>query len=300
MSGWETLEAIREFRTGAFGWLVDVVDILLLAYIFYYLFLLIRGTRAVQMLLGVGVLMVFYMATGLAGLETVHRVLGGILFYVPFAMIVVFQNTIRRALATFGGNLTLHGLHSTQPGRIVDEVVLAARSLAQRKLGALIVLEREQGLRSYIETGIQIDAVLSYDLLVNIFIPKTPLHDGAVIIQEGRLVAASCFLPLTSHPTLSKEFGTRHRAAVGVTEETDAVTVVVSEERGEISAAFEGRIYRDLNDDELRSFLRRNLRLRAEKEADGIVRDEEVPPGGVSVIQGGGSVRTGGEKVHEG
>ena len=288
MSGWSTLEAVRQFRAGPFGWVLDIIDVLLLAYVIYHMFLLIRGTRAVQMLLGVVFLAVFYAATGVAGLETVHRVVGVILFYVPFAMIVVFQNTIRRALATFGGNLPIRRFYTTQPARIVDEVVLASRSLAQRKLGALIVLEREQGLRSYIETGIHLDAVVSYDLLVNIFIPKTPLHDGAVIIQEGRLVAASCFLPLTSHPTLSKEFGTRHRAAVGLTEETDAVTVVVSEERGEISAAFEGRIYRDMDDDELRGFLRRNLRLRVDDEPP-LVEDDEEPEAGARR-----------EKVHEG
>ena len=293
MTGWTNLEAIRQFRAGPFGWTVDLVDILLLACIFYYLFLLIRGTRAVQMLMGVGVLLVFYWATGLAGLDTVHRIVGAFLFYVPFAMIVVFQNTIRRALATFGGNLPIRRFYSAQPSRIVDEVALATRSLAQRKLGALIVLEREQGLRSYIETGIHIDAALSYDLLVNIFIPNTPLHDGAAIIQEGRLVAASCFLPITSHPALSKEFGTRHRAAIGITEETDAVTIVVSEERGEISAAFEGRIYRDLNDDELRTFLRRHLRLRVEPEEV----EEELEP------EEGGAARAEAiptRKAHEG
>jgi uncharacterized protein (TIGR00159 family) len=292
VSGWGAIEAIRQIRAGPFGWVVDLVDILLLAYVFYHLILLLRGTRAVQMLVGVGVLLVFYWATGLTGLDTVHRVVGGILFYVPFAMIVVFQNTIRRALATFGGNLPIRRFYSTQPARIVDEIVLAARSLAQRKIGALIVVEREQGLRSYAETGIQLDAVLSYDLLVNIFVPRTPLHDGAVIVQEGRLMAASCFLPLTSHPTLSKEFGTRHRAAIGITEETDALSVIVSEERGEISAAFEGRVYRDMDDDELRTFLRRNLRLRVEPEApEPRAADEEMERGAIERVAG---------KAHEG
>jgi diadenylate cyclase len=148
--------------------------------------------------------------------------------------------------------------------RLVDDIVLAARAMAQRRIGAILVLEREQGLRSYIETGIPIDALPSYDLLVNLFIPHTPLHDGAAIVAEGRIKAAACFLPLTSHPTLSKEFGSRHRAAIGITEETDAVAVVVSEERGEVSAAFEGRLYRDMDDAALRSLLRRHLRLRVE------------------------------------
>jgi diadenylate cyclase len=191
-------------------------------------------------------------------------------------MVVIFQNTIRRGLASFGSIFPMRKIYTSQPARVVESVVLAARSLAQRKIGALIVIGRDQGLRQFIETGIQLDAAVSYDLLVNIFIPKTPLHDGAVIIQEGRIVAASCFLPITSHPMLSKEFGTRHRAAIGVTEETDAVTVVVSEERGEVSAAFEGRIYRDLDDEGLRSLLRRNIRLRTENEDDAEPESEDV------------------------
>ena len=289
MTSWSTLELIREFRTGPFGWLLEVVDILLLAFVIYQLFLLIKGTRAVQMFLGVVFLMLFYAATGFLGLETVHRVVGVVLFYVPFAIIVVFQNTIRRALASFGGNIPLGKLYSTHPARVVDEVVLAARSLAQRKIGALVVLGREQGLRTYVETGIHLDAILTYDLLVNIFIPQTPLHDGAVIVEEGRIRAASTFLPLTSHPTLSKEFGTRHRAAIGITEETDAVAVVVSEERGDISLAFEGRIYRNLDDQELRSLLRRNLYLRVEIEEPAEAGEDEAE------IDAGAP-----EKAHEG
>jgi len=264
MTAWSLVEALRQFRAGPLGWLVDLLDIFLLAFIIYHLFLLVRGTRAVQMFLGIGALLVFYWLAGLAGLRTVHRVVGTILFYVPFAMIVIFQNTIRRALAALGGTLPLRRIYGAQPARLVDEVVLAARSMAQRRIGALIVLGREQGLRSYVETGIQIDAVPSYDLLVNIFVPNTPLHDGAVIIQDSRIQAASCFLPLTSHPTLSKEFGTRHRAAIGISEETDALAVVVSEERGEVSAAFEGRIYRNLEDGELRALLRRHVRTRTD------------------------------------
>jgi len=284
MTGWSTLEALRDFRMGPFGWVLDVVDIFILAFLLYHLFLLVRGTRAVHMFLGVVYLVLLYWVAGLLGMTTLHRVMGTIFPFVGFAMVVIFQNTIRRALATVGGLLPIRKIYAAQPARVLDDVVLATRSLAQRKIGALIVIAREQGLRSYIETGIQLDALLSYDLLVNIFIPRTPLHDGAAIIQEGRIVAASCFLPITSHPTLSKEFGTRHRAAIGLTEETDAVTVVVSEERGEVSAAFEGRIFRDLDDDGLRDLLRRNIRVRAEVEdvtevADDDVRTEKVETG---------------------
>ena len=278
MSGGALLETLQQFRAGPFGFAIHLLDIFLLAFIIYRLFLLIRGTRAVQMFLGVIFLLVFYWVAGLFGMETVHRVLGNILFYIPFAIIVIFQNTIRRALASFGTNPLLR---PTQPVHLIDELILAARSLAQRKIGALIVIEREQGLRNFIETGILIDAIVSYDLLLNIFIPRTPLHDGAVIIQEGRIRAASTFLPLTTHPALSKDFGTRHRAAVGVTEETDAIAVVVSEERGEVSLAFQGRMFRDLDDESLRSLLLRNLRPAEEAAEERVdtARVEEVHEG---------------------
>jgi len=276
MTGWSALEALREFRIGPFGWVLELLDIFLLAFLAYHLFLLIRGTRAVHMFLGVVYLLLLYWVAGLTGMTTVHSVIGALLPFVGFAMVVIFQNTIRRGLASVGSIFPMRKIYTAQPARVVEGVALAARSLAQRKIGALIVIGREQGLRQFIETGIQLDAAVSYDLLVNIFIPKTPLHDGAVIIQEGRIVAASCFLPITSHPTLSKEFGTRHRAAIGITEETDAVTVVVSEERGEVSAAFEGRIYRDLDDEGLRSLLRRNIRLRPENDDEAETELEDV------------------------
>jgi len=279
VSGTGILDSLQQIRTGPFGSLLDLVDVLLLAVIIYQVFLLVRGTRAVHMFLGIVFLLVFYWGTGVVGLRTVHQVLGSILFYVPFAMIVIFQNTIRRGLAAFGGYLPFRRFYAPQPSRLVDDIVLAARAMAQRRIGAILVLEREQGLRSYIETGIAIDALPSYDLLVNLFVPHTPLHDGAAILAEGRIKAAACFLPLTSHPTLSKEFGSRHRAAIGITEETDAVAVVVSEERGEVSAAFEGRLHRDMDDAALRALLRRHLRLRLEgAEREGPVPAEEPHP----------------------
>ena len=293
MTGWSALEAIRDFRMGPFGWVLEIVDIFILAFLIYHLFLLVRGTRAVHMFPGVVYLVLLYWVSGLLGMTTLHRVMGAIFPFVGFAMVVIFQNTIRRALASVGGLLPIRKIYAAQPARVVEEVVLATRSLAQRKVGALIVLGREQGLRHYIESGIQLDAALSYDLLINIFIPRTPLHDGAVIIQDGRIVAASCFLPITSHPTLSKEFGTRHRAAIGITEETDAVTIVVSEERGEVSAAFEGRIYRDLNDEGLRDLLRRTIRLQA------VVEDETETDDADDDIEAE-KVKSGSEKAQEG
>jgi diadenylate cyclase len=237
----------------------DVVDILAVALIIYYLLLLIRGTRAVQMLLGLVFLGLVYYAALLTELPTLQQILENLLIVLPFAIIVLFQQEIRRALTNFGRN-PLWGLAKQQ--KVVasfGDIVLAATTLSSRKIGALIVIERLQGLRTYIENGISLDAVVSYDLLINIFSPDTPLHDGAVIIQDDRIAAAACFLPLTSNPELSKEFGTRHRAALGISEETDAVAVVVSEETGTISLAFDGELHRDLDSKSLRNALYKYL-----------------------------------------
>jgi diadenylate cyclase len=237
----------------------DAIDILAVALIIYNLLLLIRGTRAVQMLLGLFFLGLVYYGAILAELPTLQRILENLLIVLPFAIIVLFQQEIRRALVSFGRN-PLWGLAKQQ--KVVasfSEIVLAATTLSTRRTGALIVIERLHGLRNYIENGISLDAVVSYDLLINIFQPDTPLHDGAVIIQDDRIAAASCFLPLTPNPELSKEFGTRHRAALGLTEETDAVAVVVSEETGIISVAFDGAMIRDLDSHGLRNALYEHL-----------------------------------------
>ncbi|HEX6904162.1 MAG TPA: diadenylate cyclase CdaA [Thermoanaerobaculia bacterium] len=237
----------------------DAVDVLAVAIIIYNLLLLIRGTRAVQILLGLFFLGVVYYTAILAELPTLQRILENLLIVLPFAVIVLFQGEIRRALADFGRN-PLWGL--TKQQQVVasfSEIVLAATTLSARRIGALIVIERLHGLRNYIENGISLDAVVSYDLLINLFQPDTPLHDGAVIIQDDRIAAAGCFLPLTPNPELSKEFGTRHRAAIGLTEETDAVAVVVSEETGVISVVFDGEMERDLDSNSLRNALYKYL-----------------------------------------
>ncbi|HET6373108.1 MAG TPA: diadenylate cyclase CdaA [Candidatus Polarisedimenticolia bacterium] len=266
MTPHEILDRIVGFfvavRASPFGWLVDVADIVILAYLIYQLVLLIKGTRAVQMMAGVVFIISAYFVAGVLQLNTVQRFLGYLLYWIPFAVIVIFQNTIRRALSRFGRNPFFRLGSRPQSEELINELVLAATSLASRKTGGLIVIEREQGLRNYIETGITIDALLSYDLILSIFSAKSPLHDGAIIVQEGRIRAASCFLPLTSHPTLSKDFGTRHRAAIGVSEETDAVAVVISEERGTVSVAFEGRIIEDVDAIQLRDLLKDYLGIR--------------------------------------
>jgi diadenylate cyclase len=237
----------------------DAVDVLVVATVVYYILLLIRGTRAVKMLFGLLFVAVVYYLAQFLDLPTLQTLIESLLIVLPFAVIVLFQQEIRRALTTFGRN-PLWGLAKQQAVESTfGEIVLAATTLASRRIGALIVLERLQGLRNYIENGIGLDAELSFDLLINIFTPDTPLHDGAVIIQEDRIAAAACFLPLTPNPELSKEFGTRHRAALGITEETDAVAVVVSEETGVISVAFDGEMIRDLDGKGVRNTLYKSL-----------------------------------------
>jgi diadenylate cyclase len=230
-----------------------VLDILILAVIIYQLLLLIRGTRAVHMIVGVVALVLMHFVTrpGLFYLPAVHTVLGDVLLYIPLAIIVLFQNQLRQALARVG-RTPLSALFTRRPhANVVEEVALAAVSLAGKRLGALVVLEREMGLRAFSETGITLDAEVSYDLLVSIFQRGAPLHDGAVIVVGARIRAACAYLPLTQNPNLSRRFGTRHRAAIGITEESDAVAVVVSEERGTVSWCEAGRIEEDLDASEL-------------------------------------------------
>lgn len=239
----------------------DVVDIMIVSFIVYELLKLIRGTHAVQMGLGIAVIVgMFYVSRGFQ-LETLNWLIRNVVGYVVFAAIVLMQGDIRRALMHIG-RAPLFRLFTRldrpeSDEDVVEELVVAATSLASKRTGALIILERSVGLRNYIESGIPLDARLTYDLLVSIFQTTSPLHDGAVIVQSDRVAAAACFLPLTVNPRLSRELGSRHRAAIGVTEENDAVAVVVSEESGDISLVMNGSIERGLDPDQLR------LRLRA-------------------------------------
>ena len=237
----------------------DVLDVALVAIVIYNLLLLIRGTRAVQILLGILFIAIGYGLADLAGLKTLRDILAAFILVLPIAVIVLFQQEIRLALASFGRN-PLWGLGTHRKVEsTINEVVLAATTLAERRIGALIVIQRLEGLRNYIENGVGIDAVVSYDLLINLFIPDTPLHDGAVIIQQDRIAAAACFLPLTLNPEISKEFGSRHRAALGISEETDALAIAVSEESGLISLAMYGELIRDMDGKSLRNSLYKYL-----------------------------------------
>jgi diadenylate cyclase len=243
-----------------------LIDILVLAIIIYQLLLLIRGTRSANIVIALVALALAYVVTGrgLIPLNAVHGLLGVLLLYIPLAVIVLFQNQIRQALANLGRN-PLAALQSKRLEElIVEEVTLAAVSLGSKRIGALIVFERGMGLRTFYETGILLDARVSYDLIMNLFTRRSPLHDGAVIIADRRIKAASCYLPLTTDPNLSRTYGTRHRAAIGITQESDALAIVVSEERGIVSLAEDGKISGDLNAGELKRRLLEGLDTRGE------------------------------------
>src|SRR5438552_5560755 len=238
---------------------IPVLDILLVAVIIYEFLMLIRGTRAAPMLVGVAVLALAFYFARIGELSTLNWLLSTLFPYVVFALIVVFQSEIRHALARLGTRLSFSRSSSSEADAY-DDIVLAANLFSQNQTGALIVIERDIGLRTYIESGVPLDARISYDLLATIFRPSAPLHDGAVIVQGERVAAAACFLPLSMNPVLSTQLGTRHRAGIGITEETDAIAVIVSEETGSISLAVGGTIERDLTVDQLRERMGELLR----------------------------------------
>ena len=218
------------------------IDILIIAVLVYYLLNLMRGTRALQMAVAILLLLGIYESARWAQFEMVEWLLAALLPYVAIALIVLFQPEIRRALARLGRNLTFTRFSGSAAGTPFDDVVLAATYFSQNRIGALITFERDAGLHTYIESGIALDAHLSHDLLLAIFRPGSSMHDGAAIIQGTRVAAAACFLPLSLNPAISNQLGSRHRAAIGVTEESDAIAVVVSEQTGAISLALGGAI----------------------------------------------------------
>ena len=235
----------------------DLADILVVSILIYEVLKLIRGTRAVQMALGGCVLVGLLYGSRWVHLETVNWLVRNMIGYVVFAGIVLFQSDIRRALAHFGRAPFFRYLAKAETKEdAIEELVVASSLLSSERIGAIIAIERQIGLRNYIEGGIRLDAILTYDLLQSIFLPRSPLHDGAVIVQDDRVAAAACFLPLTVNPRVSRELGTRHRAAIGLTEESDAAAIVVSEETGQIALALDGKIERGLSADELRDRLR--------------------------------------------
>jgi diadenylate cyclase len=249
-------------RRPAVGWW-DILDIAIVSIAIYEILKLIRGTRAMQMALSGAFLIGLFFLSEWLDLETVNWLIRNLATYVVFAIIVLFQADIRRALAHFGrAQFFKYFERASSDDETLEELVVAASTLAARKIGAIIVVERQIGLRNYIEGGIPLDALVTYDLLASIFHTGSPLHDGAVIVQNDRVAAAACFLPLSVNPRVSRELGTRHRAALGITEENDAVAIVVSEETGAISLAIGGGLERGLSVDALQRRLQSLLGVR--------------------------------------
>ena len=257
----------------------DFIDVMIVFFITYEVLRLIRGTRAVSMAAGVAVIALLYELSIILALETLQFVLRNLLIYSPFAVIVLFQAEIRAALTHFGRMRNpfelWFGRASTSQQQVYDEIVLAATTLSSKKIGGLIVIECDVGLQNFIDTGVKLDAHLSYDLLVTLFNTAAPLHDGAVIVRKDQITAASCFLPLTLNPRLSKDLGTRHRAAIGITEDSDAVAVVISEENGIISFVQHGEMSRELDGPQLRATLMSALTVARAKPAKKLSQSKE-------------------------
>ena len=238
-------------------WL-EVVDIVVVAFLIYQFLMIIRGRRAAHILTGVAVLAVIYGISALLGLRLLSSILGNVAPYAPFAIIVMFQSEIRRMLARIGRQ-RFRSADELQRREFTEEIVIALSKLSKVQTGALVVIERDIGLRTFIESGIGLDAALSSDLLTSIFQTSSALHDGAVIVQGDRIAAAACFLPLTVRPVLSRKLGTRHRAAIGVTEETDCLSLIVSEETGRMSVAAFGEIEFDVDEKRLAERINEHL-----------------------------------------
>ncbi len=237
--------------------LVSAIDIVAVALLIYQLVLMIRGRHAAHILTGLCTLVIVYLIAVWAHLDLLRTVLSTLAPYTAFALIVMFQAEIRRLLARLGRGRWLGLGQQFERREIADEILLAVQQMSEARIGALMVIERDIGLRTFIESGVALDAYVSRDLLCSVFQPGGALHDGAVIIQGDRVTAAACFLPLSTNPVILRRLGTRHRAAIGVTEETDALAVVVSEETGQISIASRGEIEADVSLDRLQEVLTR-------------------------------------------
>lgn len=256
MTDW-LLDLFRDSALSTATW-VDAIDVLLLSWMMYRVLLLIRGTRAMQSLLGLGLLGGLYVASDVLGLTALHFVLDNLFVYVVLAMLILFQEDIRRALARAGGTVfTRQGDYAD--AILLEEIIRAAFELARRKIGGLVLLEREASLEAYADGAHPLDAQITTELLQSIFHPSSPLHDGAIIIAHGRIASAGVFLPISLSKELSRAFGTRHRAAIGITEETDAIAVVISEERGTVAVVESGQLIPVADADDLRARLQERV-----------------------------------------
>ncbi|WP_214742335.1 MULTISPECIES: diadenylate cyclase CdaA [unclassified Exiguobacterium] len=253
-----------------YDYLNDVLDIVVVTYVIYKLMMIVRGTKAVQLIKGISIILVSWFLSGFFGLKTLQFLLNQVITYGLLGIIIIFQPELRRGLEHLGRTSNLFGRTGTsdeeQQRQMIEAIVSSAQYMSKRRIGALIAIERDTGLNEYVETGIRMDSHITSQLIINLFIPNTPLHDGAMIIQDGKIAAAACYLPLSESPHIDKALGTRHRAAIGVSEVTDSVTLTVSEETGAVSLAIAGRLYRELDEEALRSKLIQELVIE-EKEA---------------------------------
>lgn len=240
--------------------LINIVDVLLVWFVIYQLIKIIKGTKAVQLLKGIFVIIIVRVLTGFFGLDTLKWMMDQVLLWGFLAVIIIFQPELRRALEQIGrGRLFARTMlqEEEERERIIGALSKSVNYMAKRRIGALISIEKETGLSEYVETGTSLNSDLSSELLINIFIPNAPLHDGAVIIQSNKIAAAGCYLPLSESPFISKDLGTRHRAAIGLSEVTDAITIIVSEETGAISLATDSDLYRDISIEKFEERLRK-------------------------------------------
>lgn len=257
--------------------LVDVIEILIISFLVYELLLWIKSTRAWNLFKGIMVVLIFVLMAAFFQMSTILWIAENTLNVGLIALVVIFQPELRNALENIGGKNILGGLipfnkvaEEKFSNHTIEELIKAVFAMAKEKTGALIVMEDEIVLDEYIRTGIDVDALVSSQLLINIFEKNTPLHDGAIILRGNRVVSATCYLPLSDSLSLSKELGTRHRAAIGISEVSDSLTIVVSEETGRVSVAFRGEIFRDLDVDGLRAKLQQMQKLNVEKPVKGI------------------------------
>ncbi|OGW24081.1 MAG: TIGR00159 family protein [Nitrospirae bacterium GWC2_42_7] len=253
------IEILRQHR-----WILDVLDIALMSLILYRLLLIVKGTKAAQMLIGLGILLAASLASKYLELFTIDWLVQSFWAQIVIAIIVLFQPEIRRALARMGEAQFL-SFTTAEELKSLEEIVRAAIALANRKIGALIVIERDTSLKDFVEVGTPLDAKVSKEILLSIFHPTSPIHDGAVIIKGNRIAAAGCFLPLTLSSELSKSLGTRHRAGIGLTEETDSIAIIVSEETGHISMSMDGALETRLDMGTLRDMLTKIFTVKKNK-----------------------------------
>lgn len=232
-----------------------LIEIAVISFVFYMLLLVIRGTRTAQIVKGLGVIIIVFFLVRKFELESINWLLSKVFAFSVIAFIIIFQNDLRKALAQIGQNRLFGKTLGSK--KWVEEIVKAMILLAKKRIGALVIIERKTGLKNYIETGVELEAIISRELLVTIFMTTTPLHDGAVVVRDEKMAAALCILPLSQSPYLDKTVGTRHRAAMGISEETDAVSIVVSEETGSVSVVVNGQMQRDLDEKSLREQLQK-------------------------------------------